>query len=222
MASSRRQTGVTFILIGLPLLSNIASFILFAPLFSPGSAPTGADYQRAGNQVGMAIMFLELAAIALIFFFLRREGTPLKSLFSFQRGKLRLYLTTGLIALIPTLAAGWLYVRAMSSAGVQTDPAQYGLWETVLWYGVSPFAAALLEETIWRGYALPRLRGMWRGLLLSSLSFSLFHGIFSPLVLVATFVQGMIWGWARRRAESTTPGMVLHVLSRFLVLIPGF
>jgi membrane protease YdiL (CAAX protease family) len=92
----------------------------------------------------------------------------------------------------------------------------------VLWYGVSPFAAALLEETIWRGYALPRLRGMWRSLLLSSLSFSLFHGIFSPLVLVATFAQGMIWGWARRRAESTAPGMVLHLLSRFLVLIPGF
>jgi membrane protease YdiL (CAAX protease family) len=41
-------------------------------------------------------------------------------------------------------------------------------------------------------------------------------------VLVATFAQGMIWGWARRRAESTAPGMVLHLLSRFLVLIPGF
>jgi len=80
----------------------------------------------------------------------------------------------------------------------------------------------LLEETIWRGYALPRLAGIWRGLLFTSLSFALFHGIFNPLAVTAGFVQGLVWGWVYRRTGSTAPGMALHFLSRYLALIPGF
>ena len=126
------------------------------------------------------------------------------------------------MALLPTLAAGWLYVQAQAQAGVQSNLSTMSVGEVLLWYGLTPVTAAFLEETIWRGYAIPRLQGVWRSLLLTSLSFALFHGIFNPLALVATFVQGLVWGWTYRRTESTVPSMALHFISRYLALVPGF
>jgi membrane protease YdiL (CAAX protease family) len=126
-----------------------------------------------------------------------------------------------LIALLPTLLAGWLYGQAQAQAGIESNVSQLGWSGIGLWYVLIPISAAFQEETIWRGYAIPRLQGTWRSLLLTSLSFALFHGIFNPLAVVATFVQGLVWGWAYRRTDSTVPSMVLHFLSRYLALIPG-
>ncbi len=91
-----------------------------------------------------------------------------------------------------------------------------------LWYVLAPISAVSLEEIIWRGYTFPRLQGIWRSLLFTSLSFTLFHGVFNLLAVIATFVQGLVWGWVYRRTDSTMPNMVLHFLSRYLALIPGF
>jgi len=73
------------------------------------------------------------------------------------------------------------------------------------------------NDLAWLCYSADK--GGWRSVLLSSLSFALFHGIFSPLVVVATFVQGFMWGWVYRRTESTIPSMVLHFSSRYLALV---
>ncbi|MER3424500.1 MAG: hypothetical protein C4293_16050 [Nitrospiraceae bacterium] len=109
----------------------------------------------------------------------------------FQQDRLQTYLVTGLMALRPTLAAGWLYTQAQAQAGVQSNLSTMSVGEVLLWYGLTPVTAAFFEETIWRGYAIPRLQGTWRSLLFTSLSFALFHGIFNPLALITTFVQGL-------------------------------
>ncbi len=217
-----RQTQLTVLLVGLPLLSNVASFVIFAPLFAPNRTVTSADFQRAGLAVGIAIMAIELIALLLIVGFLRQENRSLKSVVNFQRDRLGAYLFTGLIALLPTLVAGWLYSRAQTQAGVESNLSQLSWGEIGWWYVLTPIAAAFLEETIWRGYTIPRLQGMWRSLLFTSLSFALFHGIFNPLAVVATFIQGLVWGWVYRRTDSTVPSMALHFLSRYLALVPGF
>jgi membrane protease YdiL (CAAX protease family) len=220
--TSRQGLGLAAILVGLPLLSNLASFVIYAPLFAPHRNATSADFQRAGTLVGMAVLVIEFVALLLIAAFLRKERASLTKVVGFRSNRWRTYLVTGLMALLPTLVAGWLYVRGQSQAGVESDLARLSSGQVLLWYVVTPVVATFIEEIIWRGYAIPRLHGTWRSLLLAGLSFALFHGIFSPLVLVAAFVQGMIWGWAYRRTESTVPGMVLHFLSRYLALVPGF
>jgi membrane protease YdiL (CAAX protease family) len=220
--TSRQAIRLTTILVGLPLLSNVASFVIFGPLFVPGQDTTSADFQRAGILVGVVILVIELLALLLIAMFLRRERASLKDVINFRPEKARTYLVTGLIALLPTLAAGWLYAQGQFQAGVESDPVRLSPGEVLLWYVATPVVAAVLEEIIWRGYAIPRLRGTWPSLLLASLSFALYHGIFSPLALAATFVQGIIWGWAYQRTESTVPSTVLHFLSRYLALVPGF
>lgn len=218
MAGERRG-GVGVLLIGLPVLSNISAVIIFAPLFAPGRTATPADFQRAGILVAIAILVIEVTAAFLIALSLRREHTSLKSIVNFQPNRARSYLITGLVALLPTLAAGWLYSLGQAQAGVESDLSRLTQGEIVLWYLITPFAAAFLEETVWRGYAISRTRGVWRSLLFSSLSFALFHGILNPLVVVAAFAQGLVWGWAYRRTDSTVPGMALHFLSRYLALI---
>jgi len=217
--ATERQSRVGILLIGLPVLSNIVSFIIFAPLFAPGRTATLADFQRAGILVGIAILVIEVIAMFLIALSLRREHTSLKSIINFQPNRVRSYLITGLVALLPTLAAGWLYSLGQAQVGVESDLSRLTQGEIVLWYVLTPIAAAFLEETIWRGYAISRTKGIWRSLLFSSLSFALFHGIFNPLAVVATFVQGLIWGWTYRRTDSTIPSMVLHFLSRYLALV---
>lgn len=185
----------------------------------PNRATTSADFQRAGVLVDIAILATELIAMLLVTMFLHEERIPLLGVINFQASRLRAYLIAASIALLPTLATGWLYGRAQATAGIETDLSRLGQGETVLWYVVTPIAAAFLEETVWRGYAIPRLQGTWRSLLLTSLSFAMFHGIFNPLALVATFLQGMLWGWVYRYTESTVPSMVLHFLSRYLALV---
>lgn len=212
----------TVLLIGLPLLSNAASLVVFAPLFGPGRTPTAPDFRSASVGVGIVILVLELIALLLIAGALQREKMSLRSVVNYQRDRVRPYLVAGMIALLPTLAAGWLYSQAQTQAGVESKLSQMSWGEIGLWYVLTPILAASLEETIWRGYIMPRLQGVWRSLLFASLSFALFHGVYYPLAVVATFLQGLVWGWIYRRTSSTVPSMVLHVLSRYLALIPGF
>ena len=222
MSNKKQKRKLISLLIGLPVLSNIVSFAIFAPIFTPGGNPTNTDFQHASNILGIAILFIEIAALILVIILLRRENDTLGIIINFRRNNMPLYLRTGLLALLPTLIAGWLFVQAQVWSGVETNSSQFSWIEIGLWFVLIPITAAFLEETIWRGYAIPRMRGTWRSVLLSSLSFALFHGIFNPLVLVATFVQGVVWGWTYRRTESTVPGMVLHFLSRYLIFVPGF
>lgn len=220
METTRRHAGLAALLIGLPLLSNLASLALFAPLYAPGHAASTADWQAAGNRVGLLMLGIELLALAAVARLLHSEGKSLRDLVHFQRSQARAYLLTALAALVPTLAAGWLYVRAQSQMGVVLDPARMNTAGIALWYVLTPWVAAFVEETIWRGYAIPRLAGAWRSLLLAGLSFAFFHGFF-PLVFLATLAQALVWGWAYRRTGSTLPGMALHLISRYLALIPG-
>ena len=51
---------------------------------------------------------------------------------NFQSSRVRSYLIIGLIALLPTLAAGWLYDLGQSQAGVESDLSQLTQGETIL------------------------------------------------------------------------------------------
>jgi membrane protease YdiL (CAAX protease family) len=219
MAVEQPKRAVGILLIGLPILSNVVSFVIFAPLFMPGKVTTAADFQRAGHLVGVAILVIEILALFLVALSVRHRSRSLVNLINCRPRDMRLYLITALIASLPTIAAGWLYSMGQAQTGVESEWSRLTCGEIVFWYVITPIGAAFLEETIWRGYAIPRIKGGWRSLLLSSLSFAFFHGIFNPLVVVATFVQGLIWGWVYQRTESTVPSMALHFLSRYLALV---
>lgn len=132
------RIGLATLLIGLPLLSNVASFIVFAPLFTLGRNATSADFQRAGVLVSITVVVIELVAFLLVTVLLSREHASLKSVINFQQDRLQTYLITGLMALLPTLAAGWLYVQAQAQAGVQSNLSTMSVGEVLLWCDDSP------------------------------------------------------------------------------------
>jgi len=121
MAVKHSNRVASTLLIGLPILSNVVSFVIFAPLFVPGKAPTSGDFQRAGNLLGIAILVMEVLALLVIALSLRHESTSLARLINFRSPRVRLYLVATLIALLPTLAAGWLYSLGQAQAGVESE-----------------------------------------------------------------------------------------------------
>lgn len=220
-AAGARPRSVAALLVALPVLSNAASFILFAPLFAPGRSPSAADFQRATTTAAVAILAIEMLGLLWVAANVRAEGGSLRAVVNLRRDRWRAYGVAALVASPLTLLAGWLYLTAQAAAGIDASPARMSGPEAALWYAAIPVAAALVEETIWRGYAIPRIQGAWRSVVLAGLSFAAFHGIANPLALAATFLQALAWGWAFRRTGSTAPGMALHFLSRYLALLPG-
>jgi membrane protease YdiL (CAAX protease family) len=210
------------LLIGLPLISNIASFMIFAPLFTSGKEVAAADFKQASILVGFAVLCIEIIAFLLILIALKKENSSIKPLINYDKSKVKLYVKYFLLALLPTLLAGWLYCKAQVGMGIETDVSKYTGNELFIWLILTPMAVPFLEESIWRGYCLPKFSRSVRGVILTSISFAFFHGIFSPLVLLATFLMGIIWGFLYLKTRSVIPGFLLHLLSRYLLFIPGF
>jgi len=120
---------IAILLIGLPLLSNAISFVIFAPLFVPGRTSMQVDFRSTSIWIGISLLVLEIGALLLIVRVLRRGNLSLKDVINFKAEKLRGYLLAGIIVLLPTLFAGWLYSQGQAQAGVETSLLQLGWGE---------------------------------------------------------------------------------------------
>jgi membrane protease YdiL (CAAX protease family) len=210
------------LLIILPIISNIASFMIFAPLFTGGKEMVAVDFKEASILVGFAVLCIEIIAILLILVALKKENSSIKQLMNYDKSKAGLYIKYFLFGLLPTLVAGWLYCKAQISMGIDADISKYTGNELFIWLILTPILVPFLEESIWRGYCLAKFSRPVRGIIFTSISFAFFHGIFSPLVLLATFLMGIIWGLLYLKTKSIIPGFLLHLISRYLLFIPGF
>lgn len=80
--------------------------------------------------------------------------------------------------------------------------------------------APLFEEVIFRGVIFGSVRsrhGVIAALLISSLCFGLAHGV--PSQIVATFIIGLILGYAYLRSGSLITSMTLHALNNALAML---
>jgi hypothetical protein len=81
--------------------------------------------------------------------------------------------------------------------------------------------APLGEELLFRGALFGWLRGRLNAMLTITLTAALFAVIhMMPVLLPLTFVLGLGAGWIRERTGSTTPFLIIHVLSN-VALITG-
>jgi membrane protease YdiL (CAAX protease family) len=80
---------------------------------------------------------------------------------------------------------------------------------------LGPFA----EESLFRGFLLPRLAAQWGetpALVMSSLIFALFHAHYGPYMALV-FFYGWVFGWARLRSGSIVASTGLHMTVNGLV-----
>jgi len=209
------------LLIFLPIISNITSFVIFAPFFTGRKEASIDNFKQAGNLVGVAVLFIEIVAFLLILLSLKKENSSIKKLIGYDKFQVKTYIKYFLFGFLPTLFAGWLYCKAQIGMGIETNISKYPGKELFIWLILTPVMVPFLEESIWRGYCLPRFSKPVKGIILTGISFAFFHGIFSPLVLLATFLQGIIWGLLYLKTKSIIPGFLLHLISRYLLFIPG-
>jgi membrane protease YdiL (CAAX protease family) len=205
------------------LLASIGSFALSIGSLYLLKAILG------GASMGIALiaMLVQMAAL-LGLTFLARAWTgrnvratlePVLPLSSPHAGLLGLYyLITGFPRVSILLwTADQLLLGGRAAAKIQTldviASSHLGVLGTCLFVFVVALLGPFAEETLFRGYLLPRLAAQWgngRALFVSSLLFALFHphyGLFMPVV----FLYGYVFGWARLRSGGIGAPFFLHM-----------
>lgn len=126
---------------------------------------------------------------------------------------------TGLMGL--ALIAALYVVPELFSQGVKA----MRLLNMPLWLILVSYAllSAPLQEVVFRGIIIRRLevitKNKWIIIGISSVLFALVHVMFwNPMLVVATFLGGMVWGWLFMRYGNLWPIQVSHsVLGSILI-----
>ncbi len=191
---------------------------------------------RQGNPpfvlVAAAAILRDIALLALILFFLWRNGEPLRRIGLGPAGGWR-EAVLGLVLYAPFFFGVALLGAAVRAAGFSAptsipsfltpkDPVQFLLGVILV------VVVALVEETIFRGYLILRLRAVTgstgAAVLLSSLIFAIGHGYEGSAGIVVVFSMGAIFGLIYVWRRSLTAPMVMHFLQDFIgiILLPLF
>lgn len=181
--------------------------------------------------VAVATISRDLGLVALVFFFLFRNGEPRAAVGWTGRGVVR-EIALGLGLFLPLLVGAQALESILRSAGLSapTSPAPElvpvpDIGELLLAI-VLVAVVAVSEEIIFRGYLLLRfshlLRGRRGAVVLSAIVFSIGHGYEGPAGVVTVGVVGLVLGLVYLRRQSLVAPIVMHFLLDFLpiVLIP--
>lgn len=151
--------------------------------------------------------------VILAAFFLLRRKNPLREV-GFRATRGRFVFTA--IAVTPLLYMAVSFVLGLLPQEWMEDYAEASasLSQTgVLMVLATVVAAPLVEEVIFRGLVLSRLRRTmpgWLAVLISALAFGLCHG---QIVWIAyAFVLGLVFGFMDLRARSVWPSLAAHVV----------
>ncbi len=94
-------------------------------------------------------------------------------------------------------------------------PRKRGLW-TVLNMGASGLAAAIIEETFFRGWLQPVLERHFHpfaAIVITNLVFAPIHLIVAPYwISLCTFFPGLIMGWLKYRYKNLFPPALFHFI----------
>jgi membrane protease YdiL (CAAX protease family) len=190
-----------------------AVFLFLIPLFLMSFYAELRILRYAFLSVGLGYMYvfarvyrLKPADFGLRRFHLRRSGLVTMVL-------------TGLMSL--ALLAALYLVPELFSQGVKA----MRLLNMPLWLILTSYAllSAPLQEVVFRGIIIRRLQVMtqnkWVIIGISSVLFALVHVMFwNPMLVVVTFLGGMVWGWLFMRYGNLWPIQVSHsVLGSILI-----
>lgn len=187
--------------------------MLLIPLFLMSFYENLRILRYALLSVGLGYMYvfartyrLRLADFGLRRFHLRRAGLVTMVL-------------TGLMSLF--LLAGLYAVPELFSQGVKaTRLLDMPLWLILISYAL---LSAPLQEVVFRGIIIRRLelivKNKWLIIGISAFLFALVHVMFlNPMLVVVTFIGGLVWGWLFMRYGNLWPIQVSHsVLGSILI-----
>jgi membrane protease YdiL (CAAX protease family) len=179
----------------------------------------------------IALIFRDLSLVALVLFFLWRNGEPLTHI-GWTGRRLVGEAILGVVCFVPFFLSAALLERFLLHLGL-TSPSQsrpsfltaQGPAEFVLG-GFLVAVVALAEETIFRGYLLLRFQALLRNtpvaVLLSSAIFAIGHGYEGSAGVVTVGFMGVVFALLYLWRRSLVAPIVMHFLQDFLgiVLLP--
>lgn len=233
-----QRWGSTLMVLCVSLPLGLAGYFITNALLADASTTVG-DWANVWTTLALyPIMLLVLIAA------LRREGKTLKDLLNYGSKPLgkEILLGIGIAILAPVVNAlvgfplNFLiytpeqiqqFSESMQSGGIAvvTMPIWFYLFSLL----IQPLAAGVVEELVYRGYALPRLAALtgkkWLAVFISALIYGLQHWAVTPmdwqLGLVRTiglFAVGVIFGILYFRQQRLMPLIIGHVIWDFLLI----
>lgn len=178
--------------------------------------------------IALSTIFRDLALVALIQFFLWRNGESLNRIGWTLPGALT-EIGLGLVLFIPAFVATSALNQLLQAAGLSgpTSPSPSflspsGAWQVALAV-VLVIVVAVAEETIFRGYLILRFENVLRSavaaVLLSAMVFSIGHGYEGEAGVVTVGVMGVIFALVYIWRRSLVAPITMHFLQDFLAVV---
>jgi membrane protease YdiL (CAAX protease family) len=174
----------------------------------------------------IAIILRDLALVALILFFLWHNVEPVKKIgwtiiHGYRDAAIALILFLPLfflMALLDTYLTGGGFSNVWEVAG----PSTTGLYDPVLAI-ILVVVVAIAEETIFRGYLMLRLNGVFGSLaaaiILSSVIFAIGHGYEGSAGVITVGVMGLVFALIYAWRKSLVAPIILHFLQDLTVIV---
>ncbi|MDA8140864.1 MAG: type II CAAX endopeptidase family protein [Desulfobacteraceae bacterium] len=204
---------VVFLLLVLPALST--SFLI--------------DDQSGGGFILSAVYSIlgDLGLLSLVFYFLWRNGEPLRRL-GWTLGKLPKEIGWGLVLFLPVIYGANKLESALHSLGLSAPSKVPSFLAAKGFAGIAVavvmvVVVAVVEEIIYRGYLILRLKSVarrsWAAVLLSSAIFCLGHGYEGLAGVISIYFLGvalaLIYVW---RGSLVAP-MIIHFMIDFSSIV---
>jgi membrane protease YdiL (CAAX protease family) len=174
----------------------------------------------------IAIILRDLALVAIILFFLWHNIEPVKKIgwtiiHGYRDAAIALILFLPLfflMALLDTYLTGVGFSNVWEVAG----PSTTGLYDPVLAI-ILVVVVAIAEETIFRGYLMLRLNGVFGSLaaaiILSSVIFAIGHGYEGSAGVITVGVMGLVFALIYAWRKSLVAPIILHFLQDLTVIV---
>jgi len=175
-----------------------------------------------------ATILRDLALVSLIFYFLWRNGEPVRNLgWTLKNGWINIGIGVGLF--IPFFFATGLLEKSLQSVGFSvpsTPLPSYLSARDIPQILLATFLVAVVavaEETIFRGYLILRFKGLGKSsvaaVVLSAFIFSLGHGYEGSAGVVTVGLIGLFFGIIYLWRHSLVTTMVMHFLLDFIGIV---
>ena len=218
---SEVKTVWPFILIP-PIVLNAGSLLLIGGMYviryAIAAPRSPGEIQISLSQIQFAmsilIFFVEWLFALILYFRYRRSNDSIRSLFSAKGDSLRFRWGPAILLFITLNGFFIIYILRLIAKMPDLTYRDMTPLQAVLFLALTPVTAAFTEELIWRGHIISGLELSGKrslvAVLISSISFALFHGLFFPDKLLVTFLIGIVAGMYYTRERNLLPLIFTH------------
>lgn len=216
--SLARMAHAIILIVLLAILTFVVGFrIIASRIFSPH----GVVWDGSASSFWVAVILGTLSFVGILWFGLLRIGRLRFHDLGWKAASLWFAVLQGLLGFLVALVV-------VFGIAVMGDASLHDLLETLAQYtwkqrclflliGVN---AALLEESLFRGYLQPVLikkLGTGGGILATAIVFAFYHLNFGIIGLTGKFLLGLIYGVLRDKTNSLLPAGITHLLGWFVI-----